>query len=64
MIWLFLGKTEKTDFSSNDFKLLWKKEKDIKVNSLKNDICRKLELKENVITAVPDAVEYYDIKSE
>ena len=35
LIWLFFGNTEKTDFGSKGFKLLWKKEKNINVTELK-----------------------------
>ena len=56
---LFQGNPEKTDFSSKGFKLLWKKEKDINVNGLKKMMNYFPELKEKVIAAVPDAIDYY-----
>ena len=59
LILLFYKNPEKTDFNSNCFKLLWEKEKDIEVDRLKEYIQRKPELKEKVISAVPDAAAYY-----
>jgi len=49
-----------TDFSSDGFKLLWEKEKNINVEKLKKWIRMKPDLKDKVINAIPEAVEYYD----
>ena len=57
---LFHGNAEKVAFGSIGFKLLWKKEKDIKVSLLKEKMQAKLELKEKVVAAVPDAAAYYE----
>ena len=59
LILLFQWKPEKTDFNSKGFKLLWEKEKDINVKFLKKYILRNPDLKNRVITSVPDAINYY-----
>jgi len=56
---LFYGNTEKTDFDSIGFKLLWEKEKDINVNELKKYMHKKPKLKKIVVSTVPGAIEYY-----
>ena len=63
LIWLFNGNPEKTDFNSDGFKLLWEKEKNININDLKKWMHRKSKLKEKVIEAVPDAIDYYNKES-
>ena len=60
LILLFYGKPEKTDFSSKGFKLLWEKEKDINVYSLKHFMQNKSDLKQKIIAAAPDATAYYE----
>ena len=60
LIYLFQGNPEKTDFRSNGFKLLWEREKDIKVDSLKKLMNCFPKPKEKVIAAVPDAIDYYN----
>ena len=52
LIWLFSGKTDKTDFSSDGFKLLWENEKSINTEKLKEKMQTKQYLKNSVITAV------------
>ena len=59
LISLFIENPEKIDFSSKGFKLLWEKEKDIIVDVLKYLMRKKPNLKERVIVAVPDAIDYY-----
>ena len=59
LTWLFNGNPEKTEFNSNGFKLLWEKEKDINVDELKKDMQYKSRLKDRIIAAVPDAIDYY-----
>jgi len=60
LIWLFNGNTKKTDFNSNGFKLLWEKEKDIYIDKLKEKMQNKPDLKNRVISAVPEAAAYYE----
>ena len=60
LILLFWLNPEKTDFNSNSFKLLWEKEKDIEVDSLKIWMQKKPALKEKVITAISNAAAYYE----
>ena len=59
LIKLFRWKPEKTNFNSNSFKLLWKMEKNIKIDKLKEYMHKKSELKNKVIAAVAEAVAYY-----
>ena len=61
LIKLFYRNLEKTDFNSDGFKLLWEKEKNIKVDELKEEMRKKPELKEKVIAAIPDATTHYNI---
>jgi len=63
LIWLFTGYPENTDFNSNGFKLLWMKEKNINVDKLKEKMHDHQELKERVIAAIPDAIDYYNNES-
>ena len=56
---LFRWNSEKTDFGTKSFKLLWEKDKDVNVHELKKWMCRKPELKEMVVAAVPGAAVYY-----
>ena len=60
LILLFIGNTEKTDFSSIGFKVLWQREKSIKIDRLKNQMRKKPELKHKVIAVVSDAAKYYE----
>ena len=48
-----------TDFDSLGFKLLWEREKDIKVGILKNMICKKSKLKNKIVAAVPSTITHY-----
>ena len=57
---LFDGNPENTDFNSNVFKLLWDIEKYINVKKLKELMRMKPDLKDKVVNAIPEAVEYYD----
>ena len=57
---IFYESTDKADFGSSGFKLLWEKEKNIKVVKLKECICQKSELKKKVLAAIPDAVSFYE----
>ena len=56
---LFDNNAYKTRFNSQGFKLLWEREKNIKIDILKDKISKKSELKERVIAAVPGAVKFY-----
>ena len=56
---LFDNNTYKTRFDSLGFKLLWEMEKNIKIDILRDKINKKSELKDRVITAVPEAVKFY-----
>ena len=60
LIQLFIENPEKTDFNSNGFKLLWENEKNIKVDELKKDMRRNKQIKEMIVTAIPDAEQYFD----
>ena len=60
LIFIFYGNTEKTDFDSNGFKLLWEKEKSINTDELKKYTCRKLYLKDKIVTAIQEAAGYYN----
>ena len=55
LILLFLGNTHKTDFNSTGFKMLWEREKNIKINELKYWMLMKPELMKRIILAVPEA---------
>ena len=57
---IFYESTDKADFGSTGFKLLWEKEKGIKVAKLKECICQRPELKEKVVAVIPDAVAFYE----
>ena len=59
LIKLFEGCTNKTEFNSDSFKLLWNIEKNIEKYKLKKLMRRKEKLKEKVVEAVPDAERYY-----
>ena len=59
-MWLFYRNPVKTEFNSNGFKLLWKKEKNINVDALKEKMQNKPDLKNRVISAVPEAAAYYE----
>ena len=54
-----MGNTERTEFDSSGFKLLWEKEKGIITNQLKKCINKKSELKDRVVAAVPEAAAFY-----
>ena len=59
LILLFEGNTDKIDFGSDGFKLLWEREKNMNEGLLKHVIHNKLELKARLM-AVLEAVAYYE----
>ena len=64
LIWLFNKNPEKADFNSNGFKLLWEREKDIRVDKLKKNLSKVPHLKNMIVAAAPGADQYFDQETD
>ena len=60
MIRIFKENIYNIDFGTQAFKLLWEKEKCIEIDKLKKLMKLIPEIKEKLVSSVPDAITYYE----